>query len=142
MYKAITSILILFALLSCAKKDQYPIVTQSDGKIKIDVSDLKEGVPKFLSYKEKDKTINFIIIKTGGKISSYFDACLKCYKKKQGYKYDDGWLLCKACGIRYPVESLEGVGSCYPIPIEGRLEGNLYIIKSETLLSEGVPPSK
>jgi len=135
MYKTLIPILILFTLLSCAKKEQYPIVAQSDGNIKINVSDLKEGMPRFLSYKEKNKTINFIVIRTGGKVSSYFDACLKCYKKKQGYKYDDGWLLCKACGIRYPIGSLEGIGSCYPIPLEGKLEGNLYIIKLETLLS-------
>jgi uncharacterized membrane protein len=135
MYKALIPIFILFTLLSCAKKDQYPIVAQSDGKIKIDTSDLKEGLPKFLSYKGKNKTINFIIIKTGRKVSSYFDTCLKCYPKKRGYKYDDGWLLCKSCGIRYPIESLDGIGSCYPIPFEGQLEGNLYIIKLETLLS-------
>ncbi|HEX9020309.1 MAG TPA: Fe-S-containing protein, partial [Nitrospirota bacterium] len=67
-------------------------------------------------------------------VSSYLDACASCYIHKRGYEYKGGTVICRHCGTQFPVPKLEkGLGSCYPIKIEGRMENGKYLIPAATL---------
>ncbi|MDP2168368.1 MAG: Fe-S-containing protein [Thermodesulfovibrionales bacterium] len=128
------SAVILLALYSCSKKPEYPASPGQGDVIKINLKGLKKGEPLFLSLPYNSKRIDFFVLRINGTVQSYFDACIKCYPKKLGYRLEGGSLICKACGMRYPIEGLKGVGSCYPIGLEGRVEGENYIIEKETVI--------
>jgi uncharacterized membrane protein len=78
------------------------------------------------------------VVKTEDEVLSFLDACMKCYPKKRGFRFDGGSVVCRACDERYPVSEIEtGFGSCYPVRIEGKLEGNKYLVPAETLVEVG-----
>jgi len=44
---------------------------------------------------------------------------------------------CRACGLKFSVHKLEkGLGGCYPIRIEGRMENGRYLIPLASLEAE------
>lgn len=127
--------LISLMLVSCAQKKPQTVPLKIEGEeIKIELSGIKEGVPYFLSLPEGEKKINFFVLRINNEIRSYFDACLKCYPKKLGYRQDADRLVCRACGVGYSLDALDGVASCYPIPLEGKVQGSAYVIKKEHLI--------
>lgn len=123
------SLLSILLLVSCAKKPVYPEAPVSGEAIVIDIKDLKEMLPVFYSLHYKDKRIDFFVVKVNEEVQSYFDACAKCYPQKLGYRTDGEYVVCKACNVRYSIDSLKsGIGSCYPIVLRGKVEGDRYII--------------
>ncbi|RMG75310.1 MAG: DUF2318 domain-containing protein, partial [Nitrospirae bacterium] len=53
---------------------------------------------------------------------------------KKGFRVDGFYLVCRYCNERYPLDQLKkGIASCYPIPLKGKLEGNLYKIEADLL---------
>ena len=125
----------LIILSSCNRQPSYPAPERRGDHVSIDVSRLKEEVPVFYTYRFQDKPISFFLFKLDEKILSFFDACVSCYPHRQGYRYDDdGSVTCRHCNIRFPLYKLEkGLGNCYPIKIEGRLENGKYLIPVATL---------
>lgn len=138
MRQTVVFIILVFVLCSCSEKSSYPEAPVSGDVIKLKTAALKEAEeagPLFLSYLHNGKRIVFFVLKTNGNVQSYFDACAKCSPFKLGYRFSKGELLCRACGMRYPVESLRGIGSCYPIVLEGRVEGDNYIIEKAKVIA-------
>lgn len=125
----ITFLFILF-LASCAKQPDYPEPERTGPDVVINISSLKAATPEFFTYHHaKGININFFVINIDGKISSYFDACERCYPKKLGYRFDDGNVVCRACDIRFPLSEVEkGIGSCAPIKLEGYVKDGKYFI--------------
>jgi uncharacterized membrane protein len=102
--------------------------------IVIDAGTLEPDIPKFYTYHYRNKNINFFVIKTGGKILSFLDACANCYPAKLGYRFDNGYIICKRCSVRYSVSEVErGFGSCFPIRIPDHLQEGKYLIPVSTL---------
>jgi energy-coupling factor transporter ATP-binding protein EcfA2 len=80
------------------------------------------------------KSISYFVLKIDNKVSSFLDACASCYTHKQGYRYENGSVTCRYCNMKFPISKLEkGLGGCYPIKIEGRLDKGNYFIPVETL---------
>jgi uncharacterized membrane protein len=130
-----TSLLILL-IAACSRQPLYPSPPQTGSDVVIDVAQLKPEVPLFFAFKSGDKNVNFFVLKIQDKVLSFLDACVTCYTHKQGYRYDDGVVVCRACSQRFPVYSLEkGIGNCYPIKIAGRIEKDKYLISVSTLES-------
>lgn len=122
-------------LTSCAKKPAYPDAPLSGETITIDTKSLKESSPVLYSLRHNGKRIDFFVVKMNGDIQSYFDACAKCYPEKLGYRVDGKYVVCKKCDIRYSIESLKtGIGSCYPIALKGKTEGDKYIIDKKAVI--------
>jgi hypothetical protein len=60
------------------------------------------------------------------RVLSFLDACLSCYPRKLGYKYTDGYVVCRACDTTYSVFKLEkGIGGCYPIGRSQKISDSL-----------------
>jgi uncharacterized membrane protein len=120
---------VLTGVTSCSRQPIYPPPAVSDGNAVVDVSALKPETPQFFTYQYRGKNISFFLIRMNGGVQSYFDACVTCYPKKRGYQNKDGYIECRACDMHFSVYKLEkGMGGCYPIKLEGRMENGRYLI--------------
>lgn len=130
----IPSIVLVLFLQSCSKQPLYQAPEIIGDKVVINTSQLIDRRPVFYSYNYNKKRINFFVIKIDGRVSSYLDACRECYPKKLGFGFDDGFMYCRSCNVRYPVSDIEkGFGSCYPIKIPGEERDGKYFISLKTL---------
>jgi uncharacterized membrane protein len=121
-------------LISCSRQPQYPEARRSADSVVLDASALQPEVPAYYSYSHNGIRINFFIVKLDDRVVSFLDACMKCYAKKLGFRSENGMVVCRSCNEKYPVTEIEkGFGSCYPVKIEGRLDGTSYSIPAETL---------
>jgi uncharacterized membrane protein len=101
----------------------------------IDVSSLKPRQPQFYSLSVDGKKISFFIVKVNEEIQSYFNACRECHPEKRGFRFEEGYVKCRSCNERWPLDSLRyGIGNCYPIPLKGVLRGKKYVITRQALL--------
>ena len=127
----------ILAFTACSRQPSYPPPTRLGADIVIDIAGLRPEAPEFYTYHYQGKRINFFVCKVGDKVLSFLDACASCYRQKQGYRYDEGKIACRDCNMKFSMYQLEkGLGGCYPIKIEGRVEGGKYLISVATL--EGV----
>lgn len=134
---ALVSVMVLFLLASCTEKPAHQPAQISEDNVSIGLSALKEGKPVFYSYHHEGGRTDFFVLLVNGVPESYLDACFKCSPRKKGFSFKDGNVICNACGESYPVDSLKGVGSCYPIPLKGRTEGGRYVIEASDLIKAG-----
>ncbi len=122
---------------SCSRQPHHPAPVIEGRDAVIAVSVLKDEVPQFYTYQYQGKIISFFILKINDKVSSFFDACASCYPHKRGYKYEDGFVVCRFCNVTFPLHKLEkGIGGCYPIRLEGRVENNKYLIPLAAIEAE------
>jgi uncharacterized membrane protein len=137
MRGTLSALAVVMLLLSCAKKEVYPEAPSYGGGVRIEFGLLPEGKPVFFTFYSRGKGINYFVIRMHGQVESYFDACAKCYPRKRGYAFDGDRLDCRACDVRYPLDKLkDGIGSCYPIKLAGRVEGGFYLV-DEGALADG-----
>jgi uncharacterized membrane protein len=124
----------MLILSACSRQVSYPAPVQIGSDIVIDMSGLEREVPKFYTFRFQDKKINFFVIKMGDRPIAFLDACASCYPNKLGYRCEENAVICRYCNVRYPISKLEkGIGGCYPIKIEGRIENGKYLIPVNTL---------
>jgi uncharacterized membrane protein len=122
-------IILLLCTAACSSKPLYPEAGRIGQDISVDVSGLTAEAPKFFSWHHNGRRTNFFVVKTEGGIISFLDACMKCYPKKMGFRFDKDSVVCRACNERYPVSQIEkGFGSCYPIRLEGRQKEAKYLV--------------
>ncbi len=122
----------------CSKMPVYPEASFNGTSVKIPLNELDEKKPVFFTFHNEKNKINYFVVKTDGSYQAYFDACAKCYRRKNGYRLDGSRVICRACDVNYSVNDLkEGIGSCYPIKLEGRVEGNVFVIYKEAILAGG-----
>ena len=134
MFIAALGLVGIVALISCNHPPSYPPAAQSGQNIVIDTATLEPEVPEFHTYIFKDKKISYFVLKIDGKVNSFFDACASCYPHKMGYSYKGGYVTCRYCDLKFSVYKLEkGLGSCYPIKIDGRTEKDKYVIPVKAL---------
>ncbi|MBF0473706.1 MAG: DUF2318 domain-containing protein [Nitrospirae bacterium] len=135
--KIIYCCLILLLYTGCTN---YPSLTEAsfkDGRFEIQQSDLSEGTPIFFKITEGNEMahISFFVIKFNGNISSYFNACSKCYTSKKGFRVEKNQLICRICEVGYPFSSLDsGIASCFPIRLKGEMINDKYIIEKNEIL--------
>ncbi len=132
--KQLVAICFLMLLSSCNIRSSYQHMPYDGRQVSIDIRTLKEAAPAFYSVIIEGKRINFFVVLLNGEVSSYFDACNECYKKKRGYRWDEGSMICKTCNVRFPFDKLDtGIGGCYPIRIRGSRKGDAYILDKEAI---------
>jgi len=116
-------------LTACARQPVYPAPAVLNDHAVVKVEELGQGVPKFFTYQHEGRNVSFFAMKQNDKVLSFLDACASCFQHKRGYRYDDAVVTCRYCNMEFPVQRLEkGLGSCYPIRIQGRVEGGRYLI--------------
>lgn len=112
-------LIISIAIFSCSKGPGYQKPVIIEKMIVISPSELKPGVPKFFTWKHDRRKVNFFFLKIDDRVSAYLDACASCYPGRLGYKFQEGYLVCNYCQMKYSVTELEkGIGSCFPIKLD------------------------
>ncbi|MGE5808549.1 MAG: Fe-S-containing protein [Nitrospirota bacterium] len=120
---------LLSVLDACSRQPSYPPPTRQGADIVIDIAGLQPETPKFYTYYYQGKKINFFVCRIQDKVLSFLDACASCYTQKRGYRSEEGKVTCRDCNMKFSVYQLEkGLGSCYPIKIEGRTKDGKYLI--------------
>jgi len=133
---ALSLFLAFLSLVACSRQHVYSQPPVAGGNVVVDAAELRSDNPKFYTYRYHGKNINFFVCKVQGKVVSFLDACASCYQHKRGYRSDEGRVTCRECGMKFSVYQLEkGLGSCYPVKIEGRVEDGKYLIPVATLES-------
>ncbi len=128
--------LLAFLFCSCTKMPVYPQAASDGASVRIALKELQEKKPVFYTFREGKNSINYFVLKLDASYQSYFDACARCYQKKMGYKPLGNRIVCRACDVNYSVYDLKGgIGSCYPIKLEGRVEGDVYVIDKKSILA-------
>jgi uncharacterized membrane protein len=121
-------------IAACTRQPVYPEPERVGTDVSLDVRGLQDGVPEFYTLHHMDRAITFFVVKIDGRVLSFLDACMKCHPKKLGFRFDDGSVSCRACDESYPVSDIErGFGSCYPIKLQGRTDGEKYYISVSVL---------
>lgn len=122
-------------LWACASKPEHQEAPVSGDEVRIALSTVKEEAPEFYSLGGPGEAkVDFFVLRVKGRVEAYLDACARCFARKKGFRPGRGKLICNACGVSYPLDSLEGTGSCYPLPLAGEVRGDEYVIKKEELL--------
>lgn len=123
------------SLASCGGKTKGELVTPSGGVFTIDTADIKKGDVRFFRREAGGKTVVFMVARDDfGEIKTAFDACITCYPHKQGYRHEDGSVVCIFCGNTFRIDSLDkGIGNCMPIKIEHRMDGSRLILRQEDI---------
>jgi uncharacterized membrane protein len=126
--------LLIGSLPACSRQPSYPPAPRQGAYVVIDLAGLHAEAPKFYTYEYQGKRINFFVCRVQDKVLSFLDACASCYTQKRGYRYDEGKVVCRDCNMKFSLYQLEkGLGSCYPIKIEGRRDDGKYLIPVATL---------
>ncbi len=114
---------------SCSRQPRYLSPPVSGSDIVITIAALPQDVPQFYTLSVSGKPVSFFVLRLPGKVVSYFDACVNCYRRKMGYGFERSFMVCRACGTTYSIYKLDkGVGGCYPIVLEGTVDGGIYRI--------------
>ena len=129
-----TALIIFLILFACAQKPAYTETRAEHGEIRLDTTELAAGEVAFYSFHMGGKRFDFFLQKLGADdIQSYIDACFKCAPQRKGFTVREQRLYCGACGESFPLDKLNGIGSCYPIKLPGDLRDGIYIIKVQDL---------
>lgn len=132
----LSALLLSSFLASCTERAaEHPAVTPSRGEIRLPVSDFSDGKVHFYTYKKSGRNINFLVrTDSAGNLSTYFDACYTCYRKKKGYRQEGTDLVCNECGLRFRLADEKWLHEgCSPIPLTSRIEEGFIVIKAADL---------
>jgi uncharacterized membrane protein len=125
----------LTALLGVSHGPRFINVT-GESAVAIQAGDLKPGSVEFYSYRDRaGAELRFLLARDpGGAIHGAMDACQRCYSYHKGYIASDGYLVCKLCGNRYKLATMEsGRASCVPVKLPIQVSGQGVKIKSADL---------
>jgi len=116
-------------LAACSAQQTYPEAQRMGSNVAVEVKTLVPNIPAFFTYHYRGKKVTFFVIKVDNRVLSFLDACARCYPAKHGYRCEGGSIICRECNVRIPISQIEkGIGSCYPIKVEGSLQDGRYLI--------------
>jgi uncharacterized membrane protein len=106
----------------------------TEQNIILDIAAIPPEIPQFYTYRSGRRNVNFFVIRLQDRVLSFLDACLTCYPRKLGYRYEDGFVTCRACDTRYSIYKLDkGIGGCYPVRLVGRSENGKFLLSRAML---------
>jgi len=80
----------------------------------------------------------FAVRDTSGSAVVALDACSVCAHAKKGYEQRGSAMLCRNCGLTFPIDGLAkmgGQGGCHPITVPARVEGDSVVIDKKELVA-------
>ena len=137
----ISAAALLVAVSSLAVMARGPQFTpvSANPSISIETTDLRPGDVRFFTYRDRaGDQIRFLLARDAtGRIKGAFDACQRCYMYHEGYVSSRGDLLCRFCGNRYKLETMEsGLASCVPMKLPLQATDHTVNIKPADLERE------
>ena len=110
--------------------------TVTESMVNIPLSSISSKAT-FYSYDSNGVDISYFAVKgSNGDIHVAIDACDVCYNEKKGYEQSDEVMVCRNCGLTFPIEDIgdkNTVGGCWPSFIPITIEGDSVIIEKSDL---------
>jgi uncharacterized membrane protein len=106
-------------------------VSDSNGVIRIPLSQVSDGELHRFSYQGTDRSARFIVIKTGDHLGTAFDACVIC--GSQGYYQQGPHVFCKNCTAEIYAPSIGVTGGCNPVPLASHVTDSELLINVSDL---------
>jgi uncharacterized membrane protein len=106
------------------------------GLLRVPVANLPAGTARFFCYRDDaGRRLRFVLARDSeGHVHAVMDACRQCYKFHKGYLVTHGHLICRLCGTRYKLKSMDtGKASCVPVPLQFQTRGDTVQIKVSDL---------
>jgi hypothetical protein len=78
----------------------------------------------------------FTVRDASGQAIVALDACSVCAHAKKGYQQQGDKMLCKNCGLTFPVAELAKMGSrggCHPVTLPTRTEGDSIVVARQDI---------
>ena len=123
-------------LSSCSDRSSFKQISLDGPRAEVDTKNLINNQPEFYSVNIGGRSVSFFVVMINGEAQAYFNACTTCAPRKLGFRFKDGGVICRTCNVSYPVDTLkDGIGSCYPIKLNGTRENDKYVIKKEDLMA-------
>jgi uncharacterized membrane protein len=122
------------AALALGSSTMRPLCTPISGadSISVPLSQLAHGAVSFFCYNDRTgDRVRFILARDeDGNVHSALDACRQCSGYHQGYTSSKGELICRFCGNRYNLKTMEkGRDSCVPIKLPSKQHDGLVEVK-------------
>jgi uncharacterized membrane protein len=144
-FRPIHGVLIVAALIAAAFGSRYlgapgdyeRVTPGPDGLVKIAVADLEPKQVRFYRFLNRgNQEVKFFVGRgEDGSVQVAFDANEICYKRKRGYKAQDGWLVCRVCEKSFRLSDVNaGGGGCRPIPLAHRVDGGELVLAESDIL--------
>ena len=136
--RAFLACALLLAIVSLGSWLRQPGTTPVSGfdSVSISLSTLGKSGVRFYSYRDRaGDELRFILARDSrGGVHAVMDACERCYNYHKGYAASHGYLVCRLCGNRYKLETMEsGLASCVPAKLPIKVLGQYAKIKSADL---------
>ena len=96
-------------------------VEPHDGTVRVPLAGLEEARLHRFGVEIGDRTVRFLLWKSGGEARVALDACRLC--RDRGYVQRGEHLVCRNCLAEIFPPSLGAEGGCNPIPLPSRIEG-------------------
>ncbi len=126
------------ALSAMARAPEFTPVS-ANPFISIEPTELARGDIRFFTYRDRaGDQIRFLLARDStGRIKGAIDACQRCSIYRKGYVSSHGDLVCRYCGNRYKLETMEsGLASCVPVKLPFQTTGQTVTIKPADLERE------
>jgi uncharacterized membrane protein len=126
------------SLSALARAPEFTPVS-ANPSINIETNDLERGNIRFFTYRDRaGDQIRFLLARDStGRIKGAIDACERCSMYHKGYVNSRGDLVCRYCGNRYKLETMEsGLASCVPVKLPFQMTGHTVNIKPADLERE------
>lgn len=104
--------------------------------VKIPVASLKTQKASYYRVQLDGREIRFFAVKgSDGRVRTALDACDACYREKKGYEQKGTTMICRNCGMAFPVDRIgpSSVGGCNPHHLPSRIEGDKLVIAVDEL---------
>lgn len=112
-------------------------VKAENGVITIDASTIANNASRHYSYQDGNTLVRFFLVKDAkGALRAAMDACDVCWHENKGYSFHNNTMRCDNCGMMFALQRIGAVrGGCNPHPIVFTVEGTVFTVTAEELLS-------
>jgi len=123
----------IYAKSDTALSPARPVEAAADGKIRIPVASVSDGMLHRFSYQAPGGAITRLIVirRADETLAAALDACLIC--GDQGYYQKGPHVMCRNCASAINIATIGSAGGCNPIAIASRVEGADLVIGASEL---------
>lgn len=114
------------------------VAPDRDGRVALDVSDLAVNEVRFYRFLNAgNQEVKFFVGRDeNGAIHTAFDAAENDYRRRRGFRSENGWLVNNKCDTAGRLSEVNaGGGGCRPVPLDHRLDGDTLVLEEADILS-------
>jgi uncharacterized membrane protein len=109
-----------------------------NGDVRVQVAELTPGDVRFYRFLNpgNQEARFFVGRDRTGVLQVAFDASENDFKRKLGFRHEDGWLVNNKCETALRLEEVNaGTSGCRPAPLAHRVEGDTLVIREADVLT-------